>query len=82
MKRFAVLLCGVSIATCFQWFNDRPYAPTPRVSTRKVERKISDCYYKKYLPYNDTESKQCLFFTGGNSYIPVSYTHLTLPTKA
>lgn len=70
MKRFAVLLCGVSIATCFQWFNDRPYVPTPRVSTRKVERKISDCYYKKYLPYNDTESKQCLFFTGGNSYIP------------
>ena len=56
-------ICG------FQWF-ERTFQPSMHVPARKLERKISDCYYKKYAPYNETDANQCLFFTGGNSIIP------------
>ena len=53
----------------FQWF-ERTFTPTMHVPARKLERKITDKYYKTYAPYNETEANQCLFFTGGNSIIP------------
>lgn len=69
MYKHFFFLCYISAAlNAYQWL--APAWLNTHSPSRQIIRKISDSYYKKYEPYNNNSSKQCLFFTGGNTEIP------------